>query len=193
MTEWSIDAKSMKSVKKQADKISAMGLGVQTVFATIGTRLARDVRKGLNDEIHLKNQSSTTPIAGTSGLLTVTVQPTGRARFTVEIKGRQKKGQIFMAGRKGGGFIRPRGKKSMMIEGGGPGHKPRNPPHKFSGKITKRVRKVSVAGRSDEVKEVAEAIVRAQTRHQIARRTGLGASGGGSLTRGPRSGKVRLK
>ena len=190
MTEWSIDAKSMKSVKRQADKISAMGLGVQTVFATIGTRLAKDVRKGLNEEIHLKNKSSTTPIAGTNGLLTVTVEPTGRARFTVEIKGRKKKGQIFMAGRKGGGYIRPKNKKSMKIEGSTGA---RNPSHKFSGKITKRVRKVSVAGRSDEVKEVADAIVRAQTRHQIARRTGLGASGGGSLTRGPRGGKVRLK
>ena len=48
-------------------------------------------------------------------------------------------------------------------------------------------------GIEDEVKELADAVVRSQTRHQIARRTGLGASGGGSLTRGPRGGKVRLK
>jgi len=193
MTEWSIDAKSMKSVKRQADKISAMGLGVQTVFATIGHRLARDIRKELNEEIKLKDASSSTPIAGNNGLLTVTVEPTGRARFTVEIKGRKKKGQIFMAGRKGGGYIRPRRKKSMKIQSDGKGGiKSRDPDHKFAGKITKRVRKVTVAGRSDEVKELADAVVRSQTRHQIARRTGLGEKGGGSLTRG-RTGNVRLK
>tara|TARA_B110001454_G_C12680477_1_gene417790 strand:- start:328 stop:906 length:579 start_codon:yes stop_codon:yes gene_type:complete len=192
MTEWSIDAKSMASVKRQVDKISVAGLNVQQVFATIGTRLAREVRKELNSEIALKNASSTTPIAGSGGLLSVTVKPTGRARFTVEIKGNTVKGKVLMGGRKGGGFIRPKRKKSMMIEGGGPGHKPRNPSHKFTGKITKRVRKVSVAGRSDEVQRVADEVVRSQVRHQIKTRTGLGEMGGGSVRRG-RGGKVRLK
>ena len=184
MTEWSIDAKSMASVKRQVDKISVAGLNVQQVFATIGTRLAREVRKELNSEIALKNASSTTPIAGSGGLLSVTVKPTGRARFTVEIKGNTVKGKVLMGG--------PKRKKSMMIEGGGPGHKPRNPSHKFTGKITKRVRKVSVAGRSDEVQRVADEVVRSQVRHQIKTRTGLGEMGGGSVRRG-RGGKVRLK
>jgi len=189
MTEWSIDAKSMASVKRQVDKISVAGLNVQQVFATIGTRLAREVRKELNSEIALKNTSSTTPIAGSGGLLSVTVKPTGRARFTVEIKGNTVKGKVLMGGRKGGGFIRPKRKKSMKIEGSTGA---RNPSHKFSGKMTKRVRKVSVAGRSDEVQRVADEVVRSQVRHQIKTRTGLGEMGGGSVRRG-RGGKVRLK
>ena len=193
MTEWSIDAKSMASVKRQADKISKAGLDVQTVFATIGTRLAKDVRKGLNEEIKLKNESSKTPVAGTSGLLSVTVKPTGRARFTVEIKGKTVKGKVLMAGRKGGGYIYPKKMKAMKIQDGGKGaFKSRKPNHKFAGKITKRVRKVSIAGRSDEVQRVADEIVRSQTRHHIKTRTGLGEMGGGAVRRG-RGGKVRLK
>ena len=155
-----------------------MGLGVQTVFATIGTRLAKDVRKGLNEEIHLKNKSSTTPIAGTNGLLTVTVEPNGRARFTVEIKGRDQKGKFLMEGRrKTSGMILPRTKKYMVVR--------KNDP-KMAGRRLGHARKVRVPGREDEIRDVAMAIVKRRTRFEIARRTGLGVKGGGTMTRSTR-------
>jgi hypothetical protein len=177
MTEWSIDAKSMASVKKQVDQIAATSLTVQQVFATIGRRLEPEIRQGLNQHFILKNTSSehAGKIAGNGGLLSVVCKPTGRARFSVTIKPKLRKGEMLMTGRKGSGFIRPKRGKALSGEARSG---PRTPSHKFSGKASKRVRSVSVPGRSDEIHDLAEAIVQTRTRHLIAQRTGLGPMGG---------------
>lgn len=176
MTRWGIDPKSMASVKKQVDKISVSSLNMQQLFATIGRSMEPAVRTALNAEIKLKNSS--TPIAGGDGLLTVTIRPHGRSRFMVEIKGRINKGKLLMSGRKKtSGMILPRKGKHMRIRANNP---------TFPGKYIRRARKVRYPGREDEIKAVAEAVVRTHTRHQIAKRTGLGPMGGQSVTRGPR-------
>ena len=176
MTRWGIDPKSMASVKKQVDKIAVAGLNMQQLFATIGRSMEPDVRTALNNEIRLKN--SNTPIAGGEGLLSVTIRPRGRSRFMVEIKGRTNKGKLLMSGRKkASGMILPRKGKAMRVR--------KNDP-KMAGKVIRRARKVRYPGREDEIKDVAEAVVRTHTRHQIAKRTGLGPMGGQSVTRGPR-------
>ena len=176
MTRWGIDPKSMLSVKKQVDKIAVAGLNMQQLFATIGRVMEPDVRTALNNEIRLKN--SNTPIAGGEGLLSVTIRPRGRSRFMVEIEGKTNKGKLLMSGRKKtSGMILPRKGKHMRIRANNP---------KFPGKYISRARKVRYPGREDEIKNVAEAVVRTRTRHEIAKRTGLGPMGGGSVARGPR-------
>tara|TARA_Y100001949_G_scaffold160840_1_gene152706 strand:- start:1155 stop:1682 length:528 start_codon:yes stop_codon:yes gene_type:complete len=173
MTEYSIDAKSMISVKKQVDKIAATGLTVQAVFATIGNRLSRDIRSGLNERVKFKHSDR-----NITEVLTVTTKPSGRARFTVEIKGRDQKGKFLMEGRrKTSGMILPRTKKYMVVRENDP---------KMAGRRLGHARKVRVPGREDEIRDVAMAIVKRRTRFEIARRTGLGVKGGGTMTRSTR-------
>ena len=171
MTSWSIDAKSMESVKKQTDKIKGMGLTFKQVFATIGHRLEPEIRRELNDNIELKESS--TPI---TDLVSVSVKPTGHARFRVEIKGKNKKGEFLLAGRqKTSGLILPKRKKAMSV---------RKSSHPMSGKALRQARKVRVPGRQDELRDVAVAVVKSQTAAQIQKRTGLGVRGGGMVARG---------
>ena len=164
-SSWSIDAKSMESVKKQTDKIKALRLTFKQVFATIGHRLEPEIRRELRDNIKLKES-----------LVSVTVKPTGHARFRVEIKGKNKKGEFLLSGRrKTSGLILPKRKKAMKV---------RESSHPLSGKTIRQARKVRVPGRKDELRDVAVAVVKSQTAAQISKRTGLGVRGGGMVTRG---------
>ena len=58
MTSWSIDAKSMASVKKQTDKIKALRLTVKQTFATMGDRVSSDVLKALDKQMQLKHSDT---------------------------------------------------------------------------------------------------------------------------------------
>ena len=171
MTSWSIDAKSMESVKKQTDKIKGMGLTFKQVFATIGHRLEPEIRRELNDNIQLKDSDTLI-----TDLVSVTAKPTGHARFRVEIKGKNKKGEFLLSGRrKTSGLILPKRKKAMKV---------RESSHPLSGKTIRQARKVRVPGREDELRDVAVAVVKSQTAAQIQKRTGLGIRGGGIMARG---------
>ena len=168
---WSIDAKSMESVKKQTDKIKATGLTFKQVFATIGHRLEPEIRRELRDNIKLKESDTLV-----TDLVSVSVKPTGHARFRVEIKGKNKKGEFLLSGRrKTSGLILPKRKKAMKV---------RESSHPLSGKTIRQARKVRVPGRVDELRDVAVAVVKSQTAAQISKRTGLGVRGGGMVTRG---------
>ena len=84
MTSWSIDAKSMASVKKQTDKIKTLRLNVKQTFATMGDLVSSDVLKALDRQMQLKH--SDTKI---SELVDVSTTATGHARFRVEITGKE--------------------------------------------------------------------------------------------------------
>jgi hypothetical protein len=168
---WSIDAKSIASVKKQTDKIKALRLTVKQTFATMGDRVSSDVLKALDRQMQLKH--SDTKI---SELVDVSTIATGHARFRVEVTGKEDKGKLLMSGRKKtSGLILPRKGKGMKVR--------KNDPN-MAGKVLRQARKVRVPGRSDEMHEIAIAVVKGRMAERISHATGLGIRGGGAITRG---------
>lgn len=171
MTEgWSIDAKSMASVKKQTDRIKALGLTVKQTFAMMGDIIESDVLKALDREMQLKHSSTKI-----SELVSVSTTATGHARFRVVITGKEDKGKLLMSGRRKTGMILPRRGKGMKVR--------KNDPN-MPGKVLRQARKVRVPGRSDEMGAIAEAAVKGRMAERISRSTGLGIRGGGVITRG---------
>ena len=170
-SSWSIDAKSLASVKRQTDKIKMVGLTVKQTFATMGRVVESDILKALDREMELKHSSTKI-----SELVNVSTVATGHARFRVEITGEGDKGKFLLSGRKKtSGLILPRKGKAMRV---------RESTHPLSGKAIRQARKVRVPGRSDEMHNIAVAVVKGRMAERIARSTGLGIRGGGVITRG---------